>query len=113
MTLLKYTYNFTSSLLHIVSVRPLYVHYKFNLHTTFLSFSPDQGTQRNRKLYSHNSPLKLAVNAENTADAPATRYPEISKEPINGILPDLIKEGIKENLERLKEQMSTLIQVLN
>ena len=53
------------------------------------------------------------MNVENTADAPVARDSESVDEPINGVLPDLSKEGIKGNLEPLNEEISTLTQLLN
>ena len=47
---------------------------------------------RNGKTYSHNLHPKMALNAENTADAPATRDSERVDETVNGVSPDLTEE---------------------
>ena len=52
----------------------------------------DRRTLRNGKTYSQNLHLKMSINAENTADAPATSDSKRVDEPINGVSPDLTEE---------------------
>ena len=75
--------------------------------------SADHRTFGKGETYSQSLHLKIFVNDESTTDAPAAHDSEKVDKPINGVLPDLIEERIKANLELLNKQVSTLTQLLN
>ena len=78
-----------------------------------MSFSPELRTLRNGEIYSTMSRPKMSMSAENTAGGSALRDPERIEGPDDGILHELIEEGIKANLRPLIDQLSTLTQLLN
>ena len=53
------------------------------------------------------------MNAENSADTPASHNPKRTEEATNEISHDLTEERIKTNLGALNKQISTLTQLLN
>ena len=80
--------------------------------TDCMNFPPNYEFLWNGETHSRNPHPEKSVNAGSTADDPEARDPARVDEPITDVSLGLIQERIKANLETLKVQISTLIQLL-
>ena len=93
--------SFCVKSINTASITISLLEYKIQSFHRFYELFPEHITLKSGKIYSQYLHLKMFVNAENTTDAPAARDPE----RLDGVLPDLIEERIRANLETLSEHI--------